>query len=254
MSKRERALWDAATLAELGRAARDFDSVAEIYDRGLLGVPSVPGIFVAAMPSRRDKALDVGCGTGRVVGALAKHFKMVVGIDVSPRMIRLARERMAALGVTNAECNVMDLRDIRFPTEHFDYVISGTALHHVEDLDGALLELGRVLRAGGRLIFRDIVREGMTGRAPVIAAYLVASISMAREVVSLGWHQALRRFRARLNKSWLAHQRRERFIDRSTLRRLCSTVLREASVHFLLSEYCLTRLVELRWDKPGHPV
>src|SRR3954454_10444590 len=60
------------------------------------GADEVEGLMRPAAglgaPGRRETALDFGCGVGRATHALARHFDRCVGVDVSPHMIKLARE------------------------------------------------------------------------------------------------------------------------------------------------------------------
>ena len=106
-----------------------------------------------------EKVLDVGCGTGRVV-SLASNLVgsegRVVGIDASPKMIELARERIAKEGTT-AEFRTAVMEELPFAAGSFDAVLSSQALHHVprEAKIRALRKMLRVLRPGGRLLILD---------------------------------------------------------------------------------------------------
>jgi len=80
--------------------------------------------------TRFGKVLDFGCGVGRLSLALAEHADMVLGIDVSPPHLKLARERTARTGVTN-----VDFQAINAPTDldglsGFDLVVSLIVLQH----------------------------------------------------------------------------------------------------------------------------
>jgi SAM-dependent methyltransferase len=69
----------------------------------------------------------------------------VVAIDLSPRMVELARARGVA-------AEVGDVQALRFEDGAFDVAVAAWMLYHVPDLDRALAELARVLRPGGRLV------------------------------------------------------------------------------------------------------
>ena len=107
------------------------------------------------LPHRRGRALDFGCGAGRLTQALAGEFEHVVGIDVAPGMIEAAR-RLNGRGdrcefVLNEE---PDLR--RFEDSSFDLVYSNLVLQHMppELARGYVAELARVLAPGGLLVFQ----------------------------------------------------------------------------------------------------
>src|SRR6266480_1580790 len=108
--------WDAEEFFATG--VRDVESLIN-YLRGLPG---------AALGSRA--ALDFGCGVGRLTQPLAQHFAEVVGVDVSPSMIDLAqqynRHAERCRYCVNATADLA-----RFPTEHFDLVLSYLTLQHI---------------------------------------------------------------------------------------------------------------------------
>jgi ubiquinone/menaquinone biosynthesis C-methylase UbiE len=100
-------------------------------------------------------ALDYGCGTGvsslRLLSEGARH---VVGIDISPKNIAEASERIAtvAAAANRAEFRVMDAHQLLFPDGIFDVVVGRSILHHLE-FQKAVNEVVRVLRKGGAAIF-----------------------------------------------------------------------------------------------------
>ena len=101
--------------------------------------------------------LDVGCGPGIVVEALAKQGGKVVGIDVTPEMIQQGRQRCGQAGLANAEFILGPAETLPFPSGSFDGVVSRLALHHVSDPAKVVGEMSRVLRSGGRMVLADIV-------------------------------------------------------------------------------------------------
>jgi ubiquinone/menaquinone biosynthesis C-methylase UbiE len=87
--------------------------------------------------------LEVGCGTGLILDRVARVTDKAVGIDLSPGMLEHARAR--GLNVQEASAT-----DLPFDDESFDVVYSFKVLAHVDPLETALAEIGRVLRPGGR--------------------------------------------------------------------------------------------------------
>jgi SAM-dependent methyltransferase len=101
--------------------------------------------------------LEVGCGTGDFGARLRDELGVdVVAVDLSPRMVALARER-------GLDARVGDVQELDFGEASFDCAVANWVLHHVPDLDRGLTELVRVLRPGGRLVAatfgEDHVRE-----------------------------------------------------------------------------------------------
>lgn len=94
------------------------------------------------------RVLDVGCGEGQIARlAVEGGARRVVGVDASAAQIAEARRRGG--GATYARGAATSLP---VATGSFDVVVSCLVLEHVEDLDGALDEVTRVLRPGGRLV------------------------------------------------------------------------------------------------------
>jgi len=89
-------------------------------------------------------ALDVGAGSGVVASAMAA-CPVVVAVDPSLEMLRVARENGILRVVAGG------LPDLPFANASFDRVTAGFVLSHVADYHGALREMGRILRSGGKL-------------------------------------------------------------------------------------------------------
>ncbi|HIV59506.1 MAG TPA: class I SAM-dependent methyltransferase [Candidatus Stackebrandtia faecavium] len=93
--------------------------------------------------------LDAGCGSGVLSAALRDRGATVTGIDASTEMLALARKRLGDA----ATLHVTDLAEpLPFCDNTFDDVVSSLVLHYLQDWTPTLIELRRVLRAGGRLI------------------------------------------------------------------------------------------------------
>jgi SAM-dependent methyltransferase len=103
----------------------------------------------------RKAALDFGCGVGRLSQPLAAHFQRVVGLDISPEMIRLARD------INQFPDRVQYLHNpgpdmARLATDEFTFMYSNVVLQHIEPDTalGYLRELFRVVSGGGVLVFQ----------------------------------------------------------------------------------------------------
>jgi trans-aconitate methyltransferase len=98
------------------------------------------------------RALDFGCGLGRLTHALADHFDQVIGVDISPKMIARARSLNSPSGV--CEYRINDTGDLRWcPDASCDLVVSLLTLQHMRPRYalGYLAEFLRVLRPGAVL-------------------------------------------------------------------------------------------------------
>lgn len=129
--------------------------------------------LAAVKPGAR--ALDLACGTGDIAFELAARGAQVVGLDVTPRMIALARARAAPRGARVPPVFLVgDMMALPFADASVDLVTTGYGLRNVPIVETALAEIGRVLRPGGRVLSLDFDRpENGTVRA-VYLGYLTA--------------------------------------------------------------------------------
>jgi ubiquinone/menaquinone biosynthesis C-methylase UbiE len=104
----------------------------------------------------QEVVLDLGCGIGRFTSALAERFRLVFGVDVSPEMIRRARENLK--DCTNVRFKVGNGTDLAgFADETFDFVFSYITFQHIPIVavtQQYIREIGRVLRDGGYTYFQ----------------------------------------------------------------------------------------------------
>lgn len=109
--------------------------------------------------------LDVGTGRGRFALYFAARGCRVLGVDVNPDMIELAREAARRAGVEDRfEVRAGDVGDLRdCPDGHFDVALCMEVFDHLPDLDRALEEMFRVLRPGGLLLFTYVPSDSLYG-------------------------------------------------------------------------------------------
>ncbi len=102
--------------------------------------------FEQVREARPRRLLEVGCGPGYFAARVRDELGIdVVALDLSPRMVELARAR-------GVDARVGDVERLPFAARDFDCAVANWMLYHVPELDQALSELARVLRPGGRLI------------------------------------------------------------------------------------------------------
>lgn len=135
----------------------EFLASGEVEVGGILA-----GLEGAGLAPRTGRALDFGCGLGRLTCALAARFDGVVGVDISPEMVARATDlhagRPGLRFVANARPDLEVLGE-----ERFDLVLSLIALQHVsspEAVRSYLGELARVTAPGGVLVLQLPARVG----------------------------------------------------------------------------------------------
>ena len=94
--------------------------------------------------------LEIGCSRGSDAVGYAKYCSKFIGIDISDEAIKLAKSK----NIANCEFICTDGHNLPFEEESFDFVIVNSLLHHL-DLDSTFVEINRVLKPKGKLIFRE---------------------------------------------------------------------------------------------------
>lgn len=104
--------------------------------------------------------LEVGCGNGKNASALCTQGFRLVAIDSSSEAIELTRQTVALIG-GSCDCRVADVRELPFKASSFDVVICFHVLGHLLEKERAVAaaECSRVLKKGGRLLFKEFGRK-----------------------------------------------------------------------------------------------
>jgi ubiquinone/menaquinone biosynthesis C-methylase UbiE len=178
-----------------------FDDRAGEYDRGWRGrlhhqISDRTAQLAALTTASPNRVVDVGCGTGYLLRALAHHYQDAeefVGIDAAPRMIEVANdlanndERLRfAIGVAER----LPLRD-----DTVDLIVSTTSFDHWSDQLAGLVECARILRPGGHLLLVDQFSRWLTPtlvtsrRGKARTKPLVNRLLLHAGFVNLQWHK-----------------------------------------------------------------
>jgi SAM-dependent methyltransferase len=155
---------------------------AETYDRPgnpLVSVeqPVVWGLL-DALPVGR--ALDAACGTGRHAAHLAERGHEVTGVDGSPEMLELARERLPDVRLLEGDLHALPVDD-----GEFDLALCALALGHLENLSPAVSELARAVRVGGHVVLSDMHPAMSVAGGQAFFAAEDGSLAFVREHVHL---------------------------------------------------------------------
>jgi len=112
-----------------------------------------PAIFRILGEVKEKRILDAGCGNGYLCRLLSKKGPEMVGVDVSERSIKIARdiERKEPMNIEYHIGGICNLP--MFDDDSFDAVVSNIVLDDLQDLDKAVEELNRVLKPKGKLVF-----------------------------------------------------------------------------------------------------
>ena len=145
-----------------------FEEIAEYYDKmnGIMSLGMVKRwhkfMFKKAGDITGKRVCDVGCGTGEISFMAAKRAGPegeVIGVDITPGMLEMARRKMAELDLPkDVDFRVGDALAMDFGDNEFDLVTSGYMLRNVTNIQQAVNEMFRVLRPGAKVIVAELAK------------------------------------------------------------------------------------------------
>ena len=128
------------------------------------------------------RALDLACGTGDITYALQDARAECVGLDITARMVEIARGKRSS-GSPPAFL-VGDMMALPFGDGTFDVVTTGYGIRNVPAIDKALAEIGRVLRPGGVLLSLDFDRPSN----PIVRGVYLSYLTLVGSALGLVLH------------------------------------------------------------------
>ena len=104
-----------------------------------------------------EMVLDLACGTGDITFALRRQLNngRAVGLDITQEMLVIAEEKRREADLQRIYFERSDIMQMPFADESFDRITGGYALRNVPDIPGALTEIYRVLKPGGKFLSLD---------------------------------------------------------------------------------------------------
>lgn len=190
---------------------QSFDHLSHRYDRfAELVADELHAYLRFRLPRAAGRAVDLGCGTGVHTALLAGHYNEVLAVDLSAPMLTLARHRRPRV---NVRYERRDLADVTpWHDGQFDLVFTAYTLHHVPDLELALLEMRRLVRPGGQLIAVDVVDDRRqiprTWLRREAARTFCDDLRIRRRTAGEAWEL----LRLQLSSEWLDHQTTDRLM------------------------------------------
>lgn len=168
------------------------DSVIKIYDRwGKIYDIIFKHIFSEGrdVGSRMlevkpgENLLEVGIGTGLSLPLYPRHCR-IMGIDISPKMLEKASEKVTEHRLTNIQLEVMDAQNMSFPDNSFDCVTACYVVSAAPDPLKVVSEIRRVCKPGGRIVFINHFKS----HNPILAAFETMLNGVCKK---FGWEATL---------------------------------------------------------------
>jgi len=175
--------------------------------------PAVRVELLGLLPPHAARVLDLGCGSGALTLQLAARAPFVVGLDVSPALLALARERQRELGCRNVAWVVARAEEPPFRPNSMDYIAS-TYVIRLTDMPATLSAVRQLIRPGGRVAIRDHLMP--RSRLGFWITHLTRTLRLVREWVrEYGWRDLGSILAYRLSRAGICHARRNAALTRA---------------------------------------
>jgi ubiquinone/menaquinone biosynthesis C-methylase UbiE len=177
------------------------DSPEEAADYDAMDHSAVNRLFVddflsvCQAKSLKGEILDLGTGTAQIpVELIRRHPELkVTAIDLSESMLALARRNVESAGFSGQiRLERADAKGLAYPSRQFAAVISNSIVHHIPEPAGVLAEACRVLRPGGALFLRDLLRPESDEQVRfLVSTYAAGANQHQRELFEASLRAAL---------------------------------------------------------------
>ena len=199
----------------------DFDRLALLSGEEWDHSSHYHNFLLQQIPSPCQESLEIGCGTGAFSRLLAKSSDRVLALDLSPNMIRIARERSAMF--PNIDFQVADVMARELPVEQFDFIATVATLHHLPMAD-VLPKIKAALKVNGVLLILDLFQT--EGVSDAISSALAVPVSIGLRLIGHGRIMAPRQVR----EAWMEHGRHDSYLTLAEIHKVCDDLLPGAEV------------------------
>ncbi len=194
----------------------DFDRIALLADETWNHNAHYHRYLINQIPVRCRQILEIGCGTGEFSRLLAERAEKVFAIDLSPQMIRFAKERSKLC--PNIDFIEGDVMTYQLPDNQFDCIATLTTLHHLP-ITGILKNIKRALKPGGVFICLDLYqRSNLTDLLFDTTAY---PASLFLRLVKTGKLIQSKEVR----EAYARHGKTDTYLTLSQIKQICARVL-----------------------------
>ncbi|MEG3835761.1 MULTISPECIES: class I SAM-dependent methyltransferase [unclassified Microcoleus] len=190
-----------------------FDAFATEYDF-VTSLQNQNDFFTNNLSVSKGAVLDIGCGSGILAFELAQYYDNVVAVDLSAKMLDIARQKRSA---PNIEYIQMDASQLALDRQ-FDLIVSAATFHHLPNLPTTLSTIKKMLNPHGKVVFLDNISEVET---PATIGYILgAARDFNPDCSTYGFRNALRLLKFRLSPGWLKHLASDRYLSERRFRKI----------------------------------
>lgn len=186
------------------KVAEDFNSIAPFETEKWNRNNYYHDFLLKNLPRNCQHILEIGCGIGTFSRLLATRSNRVTAIDLSPKMIEIAKT--LSKSHTNIDYQVADVLEANFPDEQFDAIVSIATFHHLP-LDEVLPKLKKALKTGGKLLILDV------SRMESVQDFFVGAVGFPLSLLLKAFHNGFAGPTREERKAWENHAKTDRFLS-----------------------------------------
>ncbi len=129
--------------------------------------------------------LDLGCASGAIANNIANNAKEVHGIDISSKMIQVAKRKAIELDIVNVKFTQSTIFDEDLGEESFDVILAFNVLHLLEDTQMVLKRISKLLRSGGLIISST----ACLGEKKTLLTWLLSILTKVKVVPQINFYE-----------------------------------------------------------------
>ena len=200
----------------------DFDRIAVLSNNEWNHNNHYDAFLLKHIPQSSElDALEIGCGTGSFTRLLAQRFRRVFAIDLSPRMIEIAKDQ--SYQYHNIDFQVADAMTKEFPSKQFGCIASIATLHHLP-FEPILYKMKEALKAGGMLLALDLFKA--ESLIDFSTSLLAIPVNITLRLIKNGQINES----AEVKAAWAEHGRTDTYLTLSQVRQSCAMILPKAQI------------------------
>ena len=199
----------------------DFDRIALLSDEDWNHNAHYHKFLINQIPEQCSHILEIGCGTGEFSRLLAGRTERVLALDLSPQMIRLARESSKLY--PNIDFITGDVMTYQLPDNGFDCIVTLTTLHHLP-IETTLRKIRKALKHGGIFICLDLYqRSNLTDLLFDGVAY---TANLLLRLMKTGKPRHSRE----VHEAYIEHGKTDTYLTLPQIEQICADILLGAQV------------------------
>ena len=194
----------------------DFDRIALLSAENWNHNSHYHGYLLSHIPAQCRRILEIGCGTGEFSRMLAARAERVLAIDLSPQMIRLARQHSKLY--PNVDFVTGDVMTCQLPDNQFDCIATLTTIHHLP-MESILRKIREALKPGGVFVCLDLYQR--SNLRDLLFDGVAYPANLFLRLIKTGRPRAPREVR----EAYLEHGKTDTYLTLSQIERICADIL-----------------------------